>query len=399
MILKLINFLRGYLIISAESFFPERFINLCMRKGIYLWDVKKEGKSKIGLCVSVRGFRRMREPARSTKTRVHIEKRCGLPLFLHKYRHRKAFAAGIVIFLSVVIFLCSFIWSIEIRGLKKIDEKELRNVLNSCGIDIGVIKYNKNITQIKDRILTQIPELSWVWVYINGTRAVVEVKEKTEKPEIVPADVPCNVVAARDGVIYDYIVKRGSTVVKRGDTVKKGDLLISGAVDRGRAGVGFVHSEASVKARTWHEKTDCFDLFKKEEIKSGQFTKRYSLGLFGLKVPLWIGNKEIYERSTEEENVHQLKLWGDFYLPVYFSEKIIEETTEEITSLTEDQAKEYFGNKLFLQIKEELPEGTEIINKQYLHTINKQGKIQVTCIAECVEEISEYKIISIGENN
>jgi len=399
MIFGLINFLKGYLVVTAESFFPERFINLCMRSGIFLWDIRKEEKNRLCLKVSVKGFKKMKEPARKTKTKVKIKKRCGMPLFVYRYRHRKAFAAGIALFMASVIFLCSFIWSVEIVGCKKISENEIRNALNSCGIGVGVIKYNKSPSVIKEKMLKIIPELSWVWVYINGTKAVVEVKEKTPKPDIIPEDEPCNIVAARDGVIYDYIVKRGETVVKRGDVVKSGSLLVSGALERKNGGTDFVHSEAEVYATVWYNKSGTYKPERVDEIKTGEQTNRYTLSLFGLDIPLYIGNENPYNSSIQGRSSNQLKLWGDFYLPVALSKNCIEQT-ERITSLlTEDEARRYYGEKLFEEIQKNLPQNAKIINKTFLHTLTDDGRINVTCEVECVEQIGEYKKISIGETN
>ncbi|MBR5219303.1 MAG: sporulation protein YqfD [Clostridia bacterium] len=398
MIFGLINLFRGYLVVTAESFFPERFINLCMRKGIFLWDIGWESKNRLSLKVSVKGFKKMQEPARKSKTRVKIKKRCGIPMFIHKYRRRKAFAAGGVIFLALVVFLCSFIWSVEIEGLKKIDENEVRNALNSCGIRVGVIKYNKSPSVIKEELLQRVPGLSWAWVYINGTKAVVEVKEKTLKPDILPAHEPCNIVASRDGVICDYIVKRGETVVKRGDVVKKGSLLVSGVLARKNGGTDFVHSEAEVYATVWYEKSGTFTPKRVDAVKSGEQTNRYTLSLFGLDIPLYFGRQNPYESSIQEKSTHQLKLWGDFYLPFVLTKNHIEQTENVVTKLTEDEARLYFGEKLFEEIKGKISPDTKIINKTFLHTLTDDGRINVRCEVECVEQIGEYKKI-IGETN
>ena len=41
---------------------------------------------------------------------------------------------------------------------------------------------------------------------------------------------PCHIIAARDGVVRKIEVRTGIPLVKVGDTVKKGDILISGII-------------------------------------------------------------------------------------------------------------------------------------------------------------------------
>jgi len=67
--------------------------------------------------------------------------------------------------------------------------------------------------------------------------------------------------------------------------------------------------------------------------------------------------------------------------------------------LTEDEARRYYGEKLFEEIQKNLPQNAKIINKTFLHTLTDDGRINVTCEVECVEQIGEYKKISIGETN
>jgi similar to stage IV sporulation protein len=387
MLLWIISFLRGYLIIEARGFFIERFINLCIRQKVYLWDITKDGSSCAHIKISIKGFKRIRHAAFKSKTRVRIIKRCGLPLILNRYRRRKAFFLGAFIFIAVIITLTSFVWAIEITGLEKIEEKELRNQLGTCGVGIGVVKYGHSPSDIKNKMLMINPDLSWIWVDIRGTKAYVDVKERYEKPQIVPEDEPCNIVALRDGVIHDYIVRTGQPVVKIGDVVQKGQLLISGAVDSSVLGARLFHSDAEVYAATWYEKTGSFPLYEDEVSKTGKVHKRHTVKLGEFSVRFFKNGEIPYKTYEKEVFEKQLKLWGDVYLPVTYSCAAYSETAVTKLKLTEDKAKNKYGEELYKKITEELGNTARITNHTITHTINEQGMIVVTCSVECVEDI------------
>ena len=65
-------------------------------------------------------------------------------------------------------------------------------------------------------------------VNIDGSKAVIEVRESVPVPEIADTSTPCNIVAAEDGIITKIQLFRGQEEIKTGSAVLKGDLLISG---------------------------------------------------------------------------------------------------------------------------------------------------------------------------
>lgn len=75
-LVKLLNIIRGYVIIIIEGVFPERFLNICARRGIYLWNVTRRDKLRISANVSVKGFKAMRPIAKKNALpRVYTKKK------------------------------------------------------------------------------------------------------------------------------------------------------------------------------------------------------------------------------------------------------------------------------------------------------------------------------------
>ena len=330
----------------------------------------------------------MRAPARKTKTRVHILKKRGLPLFLHRHRRRRAFPLGILLFALILALLSSFIWSVEIDGIEKTDEKLIRNALKACGLDVGVVKYTLKASDIKAEMLRRMPSLSWLWVEVKGTRAFVHVREKTEMPEM---DIgrPANLVSEKDGIIVSIDAVHGKAAVSPGDTVKKGTLLVSGVLETKHGGTLLVRSAGQVRAKTWYTFSDTFPTEITVETETGNEKKRYALSFGSLRLPLYYG--EPYAHFKTESTFFPLRLWGDLILPVGLEKESVSETVPHTRRLTADEAIAYYQEELFAALS--LPEDAEIINTEYSHILNEDGTIAVSITVECIEDIGQTREI------
>ena len=395
MIFTLVNFLRGYLIIEAVGGFGERFINLLVKNNICIWAVKRISPDTVRMKIRVSGFKRIRSAVRKTRVKIRIIEKRGLSLYIHKHRRRKAFFVGVLTFIVILCFLTSFIWSVEVTGLEKIDKNVIINELKSCGIYVGVIKYNHSSFEIKQKMLLSIAELAWIHVDIRGTRALVEVKERSDKPPIVEADKPCNIIASVDGVIDKAIVKYGVAQKGEGDVVKKGDLLVSGTADSKPFGTRFLHSQAEIFAFTWYEQTDEFPMKKTVTEKTGEAEKRHIFSIGGKELTVYPFGKILYQEYEETRNEYNLKLWGDFYLPLVYISSHCDETRTLTEPLSEEEAVNYYSTKLYKKIESSFMNDTEIIDKNYTYEIN-EDKIKIRCTVKCREQIGVMSEIYMG---
>ena len=132
--------LGGFVTISIEGFFIERFMNLCLNNDIILWDVKKEDNTFIRLKIKAEDFKRIKKYAKKTKCRIKIEHKTGIPFILFNYRKRKMF---IIMFFAILIamFISSrFVWKVDINGLETIDKIAFENMLKEENIKVRKFK-------------------------------------------------------------------------------------------------------------------------------------------------------------------------------------------------------------------------------------------------------------------
>ena len=165
--------------------------------------------------------------------------------------------------LGVLAALCAlalslsglFIWDFEVVGNETLSDTAVLRALAACGVSEGCFWPATDAETIRSGMLLRMPELAWMSLNVKGSRATVVVLERREKPEIYDESAPADLTAAKDGVIADYSVQNGRTLIARGETVTAGQTLVSGTMDSPAGGMRRVRAKGSVTAETWPEKT------------------------------------------------------------------------------------------------------------------------------------------------
>lgn len=389
LILRLWNYLKGYVIIVVEGYFLEKFINICSHRQLRLWNVKWHKNSRIIMKVSIKDFKLLRPVARKTKCRVHIINKKGLPFVLHKYENRKAFAIGSVIFIIAFFIISSFVWEVSVSGNEKVETEVIMEKLYDCGIREGALKYNLNLDEIVDDMMLGISDLARISISLRGTRIFVEVSERRIPPDLIDKKIPCDIVADRDGVIASIVAKEGIEAVKVGDTVTKGQLLISGTVENSRdkdAPPLMVHSMGTVKARTWYEASSPVEQTVIKKQRTGLQKNMYSIVLFAKKFKLFHG-KNPYNNSEHIEVKKRLSIGQNFALPV---EWVVDQYFEyELQQLNIDMetAKKNASEKALDLAKQQMPISAAIVKNNVNFVEEENGEVKAVATVECIENI------------
>mgnify|MGYP000869556892 FL=1 len=387
LLVNIFNFIKGYVVILVEGYYLERFLNICSRRQIYLWDVKKLSKCTMRLKISINGFRLLRPIAYKTKCRVKILTKRGLPFVVYRYRKRKTFIVGILLFCALLWYMTSFIWVIEITGNENISTEEIMENLEQCGLKVGTYKAGLDTDNIQNEMMLRLNRLSWIGLDVKGTKVNVEIKERRLAPPIFENHIPCNIIASKDGVIKEMVVKNGQPAVKEGDTVTKGQLLISGVLDSKVEGVRYVHSLGSVKARTWYEKSKEMKLIKTNRIPTGREIKKYSVTILGQKINLYINSGIPYEDYDKITYNNELSFGKDYIIPITIHQEQYKEIVIEKEKIPVEQAVEEGTRLLQDEFAKEAAADIEILNQNVEHIFVDENTVVVKYTVECMEEI------------
>lgn len=226
MLRRLVAFLLGTLRIEVRGGRLAQFLNLCLERGIALWEIRRRPES-MRATLSVPAFRRLRPVARASRSRVRILGKHGLPFGAARARRRPALLAGALACAAFLLWATGHIWTVQVRvtGPQYLDGRAVAAVAAEAGLKRGAWKRRIDLEQVRQHLGRRLPEASWIVIRVQGTRAIIEVVEKAaERP--VPAPPCVNLVARKAGVIEQVIPFQGEPAVKQGDLVRPGDLLV-----------------------------------------------------------------------------------------------------------------------------------------------------------------------------
>lgn len=383
---RLWHLAEGKVRLRVESAFPERVMNLMSSHGLRFWDVRWRSALAFSCTVSRRDCRRLRELTEKLGCAVTVESRRGAPYFARRFRRRFALLASLALAVTALALGSLCIWDFEIEGETAVSDEELLRTLSRYGVRLGAFGLSIDSEELRNHVLLDLPELSWIAVNVSGFKARVQVRPRQRTPEIVDAETPVNIVARRDGVVQKIEPLGGEAVVLPGATVKEGDLLISGASDRGGAEVQLLAAMGRVEARTWYALTAELPLTVREKRYTGE--ERSSLSLcFGSRLIKIFGGgsycKGEYDTITTRT---KWDLFGLLSLPVSTvrQRQRLYETEERTLSAAEAKAA---GEELLrAYLATLLGEGGSVL-AQLCTAEERGGMLRLTLRAECLEQI------------
>lgn len=318
-------FLRGSCRFSATGKFPERFLNLCARSDMGLWDITRS-EDGISARIIAGRYRKLISPARRCGIRLRVARRYGLPFRMMRYRRRPGIPLGFIMFCGMLWFLSLFIWSVELPELSADVSTSVQEALDDMGVSVGSLRSEVDGNRMSIELQLRVPELTWAGISTYGSSVTVEAKEY-EPLAAKPEDgAPCNLVASRDGIILDVDYLRGGVEVETGQPVVKGDLLVSGVVEHLDGSVQITDASAAVWARTTHELSCTMPFRQTVTQRTGRLITRHRVRLFGLELPM------LAEIDTDGQYERE---YSDWQLSVASTELPFEVRTERCYELEE----------------------------------------------------------------
>ena len=287
----------GYVVVRVTGKTPERFMNLCAFRRTDMWDF---APCDNGVTVKIRAseFKHLRRAARRGGCRLHIERRCGLPFVLRRYRGRVGLPLGAVAFVLILQVLCGRVWQFDIQGTRQLTRATILQIMAEYGIKEGTRSDAYEWATVRQTILHDHPEIAWMSLNPVGTVMHVDLSEATPPPDSANQP-PYSLVAAADGRITQIKGFAGTPAVQAGDAVVKGDVLVNGAVTLPNGSVVYQHASAEITAETVRRMQFAVPLTQTKSTRAGPPCVRRTLAIFGLQVPLYLGSLNgPYETET-----------------------------------------------------------------------------------------------------
>lgn len=281
----------AFITIEIRTKKPEEFLNFIYSRGIKLNKVQRLDINLLQIVVELKDYKKVKEISEKTRAKIKIIGRKGIGFILIKLRNRISILIGGIIFIFLTYYLSTFIWGIDIKTQKNIPPYNIRAELNTLGIKPGISKKSINVYDLEKKLIEKNNDIMWVRVRIYGSHLKINVAERQEPPQIVRNDNAGDVVAKQDGYILRIYTRSGTAVVKAGDVVKKGQVLIKGQQGN-EENVYNVHADGDVIAETFNERIIDVSLTKHVRKRTGKKIENYYLD---------IGNKKFYLKKSENK--------------------------------------------------------------------------------------------------
>lgn len=288
------------LVITCEGGYPETFLNEAAAAHIPVWDIRRQ-EFTLRCRVFASDYRALRPLARKARVRMRVAAKRGLVFWGRHAGMRSSLLVSLAVFAAVLQLLSSRVWVLRIEGNRTVPDQAIYDVLAPLGVRVGTPFSEADLPSLRLTALQQLPSLTWLAVNQQGGILTVSVTERNETPP-PETNTPANVVSARDGTVLRINVRTGQAMVKVGDAVRSGDLLISGVTDS-RVGAHLKHAQGTVTARTSRTLTVSVPLCEPISVPTHTIV-RPTLTVFGLSVPLYTDTTLIgHPEKTSEAHV------------------------------------------------------------------------------------------------
>lgn len=404
-----IQYLRGYVAVKVWGYSVERLLNLCGNHDVLVWDIEDHGDYHT-MRMSIAGFFALKPLLKKTGTRAAVIGKYGLPFFVSKMWRRKLFVAGLF---GCIFFWClasRFVWDIQIEGNFALTEDVLMDYLEEQGVHTAMKKSALEIEELEQSLREDYDLITWTSVQLRGTTLLIHIKEN-EMPVYddrnkAEAERGMDLVAEKEGVVTYIITRSGVPQVACGDSVQKGDVLVSGAVP--------VYNEDTTVRRYQYVVADADvtlsyarNLSLEEEVAYDE--KCYTGETIEIPV-VGSGEKEVafrfrkvpyafYDTSEEKK---QVRLLDHLYLPLYYGKRTVQEyeivskmhTGEEMKTLLQERFRKIIStlNEKGVQITEKNVTIKKNDKKWVLHAhmqLEESAVKLASTVAKPVEESDE----------
>ena len=383
MLMRCINFLRGSVRIAVRGAGVERFLNICAANGIAFWGVKRVTDDCIEANVRINGFFALRPYAKKCMCRIHVAGKTGAPFYGQRFRRRHALFIGTVLCAVLLWVLSGFVWTIGMEGCERMTEAELLTLLGQNGLRVGVRTAAVDVQELRNAVLEQTSELSYLAINLQGSHAQVIVRERGVTPEKIDSGAPCDVVSDKAGVVEKLIVRAGAAATEVGRTLAPGDLIAGGAMLSQQGETWLVHADAEVTLRTWRTVRlalpDGIDGLR----ETGEVKTRRALIIGSRRINLYFIESDpfaCYDKTVKRES---LEVSENLRFPVTLVTEVYRELERQPLELSEEKCAGTLEKRLQEMLARQAV-GAEVTETGY--TFEKQeGRFLATLEAECLE--------------
>ncbi len=286
----------------------ERFLNTLQKKEIGLVSVRRVDYRTLDCRCKSADLHRIAAIAKEKGWRMEAVHPVGGGAWLRRLFSRPGLLIGAALGLALMLIASRFVWLVRLEGAGAY-QADITAYLAQEGYLAGMSKTQVNAPTLALLLQRRYPQVAWFRVYVRNVTLVVECTPGEPAPPL-PGTGAADVTASRDGVVQSLQVYAGTAVVRPGDLVRRGQVLIRG-VERGKDGEEVpVCARGQVLARCWTELTVRVPLQETLSRETGRTERRESLCTPWL---CWPAQEDAPEFLTYQLSITETPVVGCFF--------------------------------------------------------------------------------------
>ena len=356
-----------------------RFINKCIYSKIYLANINYIDNDKITCIINLDDYKQVKRLNYYSK--IKVVSYVGFNKIKEIVKNNIFYVIIFILAFILIDILTSYIVDIEVIHSSSSIRKLIYQELENNNVKKNTFAYSfEELENIQKNILNNNKDkLEWISITKDGMKYIIRCEERKIK-EISKENGYRNIVAKKDAYITKIISTKGVNLVRSGEYVKKGDVLISGEIKLYEEVKGDTLATGYVYGNVWYNVQ--LSIPKEENKKEYTGKSRFNINI---NDKIFLRNKYKY---FSQENIREIKILGlkiKFYKEKEYVYKKHILSDEEIEKIVNDKIKEKFDNI-----------GTISSQKVLKKEINN-STIDYRVFVICNELINEYQYYEKGD--
>ena len=388
---RFVNRIRGEARVELFGVFPEAVLSRSANAGLTLRRIRAVDGQTIRCTADEKDLETLRVLAQRCQCELRLLSLRGGSRD-RQFLRRRVWLPLTALFMAALLLASSlFVWDVEICGAEGLSRGRILRALSDAGMRRGCFWPSLSADLVRSRALAELPELSWLTVNVNGSRAVVLAQEREEKPEIYRAGEPCSLAASHSGIVRRVSVLNGRALVQPGQAVQEGEILIGSGLESLTGSVRAVRARGEVWADTWYELTAVCPPAARGKGPAAGKTRRFGLKIGDRSIFFYGKSRKTLDGYDKIVHEYNLGLDGLFALPLSL---LTETRTRRAPAEPQTADVQAMRERLEAGLRERID--GEIVSLSFSE-LTRGGAVYVTLRARCFENIA--KSIQAGETS
>lgn len=375
--------MNNYIIIEVKENI-NKFIKKLINNNISIYNISYLNDDKILIKIDLKDYKQVKRVGYLSKIKiVKYEGTEGIKKHLKNN-----------IYVYIIVLLCFALMDILTSYIVKIDiihentkiRKLVKDELEENGIKIFSLKREfEELEVIKNKILeNNRTTLEWISITRVGMTYEIRIEERIIT-DITKEEGHRHLISFKNALVTKIICSKGTMLIRSGDYVKKGDILISGEIKLYDEVKGNILATGEVYGEVWYTTDISFPLYYEEKTYTGE--KRTNIS---------INNKILFKNKYhyfDQTNVRKIKILG-----INFSFYKEEEYLTKTKKYNDQDAEKNAINKVLLEFDRKLNGKGRVISQKVLKKEQNNSTISMSIFVVTNELISKALYYNIGSD-